>query len=396
MNKRFLSIIFGLVLTLSIYLYPKQSYAAEYSGASGTWHISNGYTIIADVYYTPTVNDISTKTYIKIINDSNGNIEDYPNAQGYYSFNGGTQTNWAVYPPLLPSEPWDKWTNAYFSSLTPNTKYTFLFGVVNAGIAGWSQQPDTGTYPWYKNFNLYTDPVKPYNLTAPSYGQTAISIQWSNGANPTTTNYTLERSLSASMSSPTTVTSGNNLTSVNDSGLNSDTTYYYRVRVNAVSGRSYYSDVYPVTTTLDPTLGAARAAKNAAEAAMNAAQQAKTSADAAAANTTYNGKSAAEWAAIAAQAIQTMQASRAIPKIKVIVKTPFEEAVDGEFGDAAGITISGVTAKTTAGDGYTVVSGTASTFITTGIKSITIGLQKIIFKVISAPSISTIATVTFN
>ena len=91
-----------------------------------------------------------------------------------------------------------------------------------------------------------------------------------------------------------------------------------------------------------------------------------------------------------------------IPKLRVIANSDFEEVLDGEFGAATGI--SGFTATSSTGNGYTVLkgvgatikNGTNDTFKTPGTKMVTIGTKKIIFKVIAPPTTSYSATVSFG
>lgn len=115
-------------------------------------------------------------------------------------------------------------------------------------------------------------------------------------------------------------------------------------------------------------------------------------------NSIYNGQSAAYWAYQAAQAQKP-----ALPKLKVIENTSFEEIIDGEFGisegivaevkDKTGTVVGSITATSTVGDEYTIVSGNITT---PGIYNTTINDKKIILKVIPSPSIEEVATVTFG
>lgn len=109
----------------------------------------------------------------------------------------------------------------------------------------------------------------------------------------------------------------------------------------------------------------------------------KLSADAAKANTVYNGQSAAYWA------YQAAQNASPPPVFKVIKDVPFSEALYGEISGTSG----GVRAVTTAGSGYTTIEGALSTI---GIQKITLGSKILLFKVIAPPSSTYTASVSFG
>ncbi len=123
------------------------------------------------------------------------------------------------------------------------------------------------------------------------------------------------------------------------------------------------------------------AIKASADAAKTAAEQAKTSADTA--------KTAAYAAKAAAQA--------ATPVLKVIKGTAFTRAMYGEFsgGDTS---YPGLNASTSVGTGYTLITGTNSTFTSAGIKPAKIGAGQrlVLFDVIEPPTTAYTATVTFG
>lgn len=82
------------------------------------------------------------------------------------------------------------------------------------------------------------------DLTVIASGTSAVNASWSSVTGATS--YTLQRSLSSSMSSPT-VTSHPS-TSASVTGLSASVTYYFRVQANLASGTSDWSDVESVTT----------------------------------------------------------------------------------------------------------------------------------------------------
>lgn len=77
----------------------------------------------------------------------------------------------------------------------------------------------------------------------------------------------------------------------------------------------------------------------------------------------------------------------------VVQAQPFSVVLKGELGTT---TVSSVTATSTSGSGYTVLTGTTTTFTTSGIQKVTINGKELIFNVISAPTVSTTAKVNFG
>lgn len=82
------------------------------------------------------------------------------------------------------------------------------------------------------------------DLTVVASNATTINASWTSV--PGATSYTLQRSTSSSMSSPT--AGGYASTSTSATGLTADTTYYFRVRANTSSGSGDWSDIESATT----------------------------------------------------------------------------------------------------------------------------------------------------
>ncbi len=91
-------------------------------------------------------------------------------------------------------------------------------------------------------------PSVPANLTAVAYSSKAVSVSWSPVAGATS--YTLQRSTSASFSSPVNVSlTSPTSTSALDIGRNATTTYYYRVNATVGGQTSAFSTASQATTT---------------------------------------------------------------------------------------------------------------------------------------------------
>jgi len=158
-----------------------------------------------------------------------------------------------------------------FSNLTPNTKYTFKLAVEIVKI------PYTlcyGDYGPEQSWDVFTDPAIPSGISFLSIDTETISLQWTFAAsNSSGTSYTLQRSSDSGASWVNVATQTNH--TYTDQGLVHNTNYQYRVRVNAISGRYYYSSIFSVKTKQDKLQDALDAANQ----ARDAANAAKASAD---------------------------------------------------------------------------------------------------------------------
>lgn len=143
------------------------------------------------------------------------------------------------------------------------------------------------------------------------------------------------------------------------------------------------------------------------------AEAAKTSADAATAeaakavqNTTYLGKSAAEWAYQAYQEVQNSALAPAFNSIFTIAQgKPFAVVLVGEELEGNGTTTVNGTDYTVVqavkGNGYTTIishpnhnGGTG--FSDTGVKVVMLGTKKLFFVVVASPTPATVGTVNFG
>jgi hypothetical protein len=97
-------------------------------------------------------------------------------------------------------------------------------------------------------------PAAPSNLSASATSDTQINLGWSDNSS-NETGFELQRDLTASFTSPTTVTKGAGVTSHSDTSLTPSTQYFYRVRATGSGGNSTYSSVVSATTQAAPPGG---------------------------------------------------------------------------------------------------------------------------------------------
>jgi predicted phage tail protein len=128
--------------------------------------------------------------------------------------------------------------------LGSSATYYYKIQATNAGgNSSWSNEASAKT-----NTPPATIPVAPSNLIATATGTSVINLSWiDNAANETS--YVLQRSLAAVSGFTTIATLAANTTSYSNTGLNSSTTYYFKVQaVNSV-GNSAWSNVANATTS---------------------------------------------------------------------------------------------------------------------------------------------------
>lgn len=265
MQRRIISLLIAITMFMSVGIRPALAteYQTQWVGYT-CWHGTHTATI--RILYTPTINALY-------------NIKIEKGLNGYH----------ALYTTALKN-PNSEWITdlglgenqlLFITSVTglvPDTKYTINLAAYMVSHAGGSCSCDNNPSHTYE---LYTDPCIPTNINFPTIGIDTAVIRWDNGTNPVSTIYTLQRK-KAGDPTWTNLTTQANFNEYTDAGLNPDTTYYYRIVVNAKSGRLYYSQEHTVTTAVDPNLAASIAAKSASEAAAASSAQAKASADAAA------------------------------------------------------------------------------------------------------------------
>jgi len=109
-----------------------------------------------------------------------------------------------------------------------------------------------GTTARFIQTSSVPSPAAPTNLSATAAGASIINIAWKDNAT-NETSFSLQRSLSAGSGFVTIATLSANTTSYSNSGLNSSTTYYYRIQAINSTGSSEWSNIaYAKTAVSGP------------------------------------------------------------------------------------------------------------------------------------------------
>ena len=131
---------------------------------------------------------------------------------------------------------------AYSSTgLSPNTKYYFRIRANSTlyGNSGYSNVDSATTLP--------NSPTAPSSLTATAVSSSQINLAWmDNSTNEDS--FRIERKLTSSPTFTQIASVGPNVTSYNNTGLSSSTSYTYRVRAYNTGGNSSYSNTASATT----------------------------------------------------------------------------------------------------------------------------------------------------
>jgi hypothetical protein len=110
-----------------------------------------------------------------------------------------------------------------------------------------SVQPTTSTTVVTTTTTALQIPSAPGNLTATAISSSRIDLGWiDNSTNET--GFKVERWVSSSGPFTQIATVGANVTSYSNTGLNRNTTYYYRVRAYNAAGDSLYSNIAKAKT----------------------------------------------------------------------------------------------------------------------------------------------------
>ncbi len=127
--------------------------------------------------------------------------------------------------------------------LGSSATYYYKIQATNAGgNSTWSNEASATT-----NTPPATVPAAPSNLVATASGATVINLSWIDNAS-NETSYILQRSLTSGSGFTNIVTLAANTTTYSNTGLNSSTTYYYRVQALNSTGSSTWSNVAYATT----------------------------------------------------------------------------------------------------------------------------------------------------
>lgn len=103
---------------------------------------------------------------------------------------------------------------------------------------------------WYSSMSSYLSslPASPDGLSANGASGSSIQLSWNDNSN-NETGFEIERALTSNPGSFTLIhTSGTNITSYTDNGLNENTQYYYRIRAVNSGGPSLYTSIESSTT----------------------------------------------------------------------------------------------------------------------------------------------------
>jgi len=155
------------------------------------------------------------------------------------------------------------------SGLTPATSYSLNYG-------GYTYFYYNGTSSPLGYLTVTTEPNAPTNPTFSGTGQSTTNVNWTTNGNGNQATYKLYRG--SSSSGPWALRYSGTGTFFSESGLASETTYFFKVTSSVPGGSEVSSSVVSVTTSADPAVAAAQAAKGASEAAMLSAEAAKIAA----------------------------------------------------------------------------------------------------------------------
>ncbi len=130
------------------------------------------------------------------------------------------------------------------SGLSPDTQYTYRIRSTNlGGDSNYSNLANATTWP--------LPPSIPSNLVATAISTIQINLSWIDGS-VNETGFEIEHSLSVGGPYSLLATVGINGIAYNDIGLNTGTTYFYRVRAINSGGNSGYSNIGSATTLSPP------------------------------------------------------------------------------------------------------------------------------------------------
>ena len=129
------------------------------------------------------------------------------------------------------------------TGLTPTTTYFYRVRATNAiGDSPYSPEASTTT--------LVPPPSAPASLTATAASSSQINLSWADVSSET--GFKIERKTGTGGTYAQIATTGANVTTYNNTGLSSSTTYYYRVRATNAGGDSPYSPEASASTTSSP------------------------------------------------------------------------------------------------------------------------------------------------
>ncbi|PLX31638.1 MAG: hypothetical protein C0600_05030, partial [Ignavibacteria bacterium] len=136
------------------------------------------------------------------------------------------------------------------TGLNPATEYFYRIRAVNiSGVSSWSKIASATTLREEQKI-----PVTPFNVTAAALSDTEIRIDWSMPDPTIAAGFEIERSLTGDPSQFARLSPDPefDVRSHTDDGLQSKTTYWYRLRAYNEHGKSPYSDIVSATTLTEP------------------------------------------------------------------------------------------------------------------------------------------------
>ena len=132
------------------------------------------------------------------------------------------------------------------TGLAANTQYYYRVRATNAtGASVYSAEANATTFPF--------PPAAPSGLTATPASGTQVNLSWTDNSNNEIA-FEVERKTGAGGTYTFVVGTGVNVTSVADSGLTPNITYFYRVRAINLGGNSAYSAEVSATTPSGPSM----------------------------------------------------------------------------------------------------------------------------------------------
>lgn len=257
MKNKLIIIVLILILVTSFNINQASANSLTYKIFDGniSWH-NRGWSFPAKIYYEATVNSINIG--IESPNDQMFNMSFWDGDYNITTMSIPQESVWFVRQLLQGCEPDTLYNVNTNKNRTDSASSPGGYGPVNTQF----------------NFKLYTDAYVPTGIYFPTVGINSIKINWNNQQNKDHTSYTLQRS--TDNINWTEVSTQTGMNEYVDTGLSSQTRYYYRIRVNEKRGTYKYSGVIYANTSVDPAVAAAKASQTAAEAAKQAAQETKT------------------------------------------------------------------------------------------------------------------------
>ena len=180
----------------------------------------------------------------------------------------------------------DNWTdhspteNSGTIALTANQKYDIVLAYyenLGGAVAQLSWSSASQVKQIIPSNRLFPVPATPYGLTATAASGTQVNLSWTD-VSANETSFKIERKTGSGGTYSQIASVGANVTSYNDTGLTSGTTYFYRMRASNSSGDSSYSNEVSATPTSAPSFRAATSNETSASSSLTIGKPAGTQA----------------------------------------------------------------------------------------------------------------------